>query len=143
MKKILILHGPNLNLLGLREPEVYGKLTLNDINQRLVSLGEEIGVEIRSSQANGEGELIDALHEASEWADGVVFNPGAYTHTSFVLRDAVSAIDLPVVEVHISNVDAREAFRHKSLIAPACVGRISGFGWQSYTLAIRALVENG
>jgi 3-dehydroquinate dehydratase-2 len=143
MKKILILHGPNLNLLGLREPEVYGKLTLNDINQRLVSLGEEIGVEIRTSQANGEGELIDALHEASEWADGVVFNPGAYTHTSFVLRDAVSAIDLPVVEVHISNVDAREAFRHKSLIAPACVGRISGFGWQSYTLAIRALVENG
>lgn len=143
MKKILILHGPNLNLLGLREPEVYGKLTLNDINQRLVSLGEEMGVEIRTSQANGEGELIDALHEASEWADGVVFNPGAYTHTSFVLRDAVSAIDLPVVEVHISNVDAREAFRHKSLIAPACVGRISGFGWQSYTLAIRALVENG
>ena len=143
MKKILILHGPNLNLLGLREPEVYGKLTLNDINQRLVSLGDEIGVEIRTSQANGEGELIDALHEASEWADGVVFNPGAYTHTSFVLRDAVSAIDLPVVEVHISNVDAREAFRRKSLIAPACVGRISGFGWQSYTLAIRALVENG
>jgi len=141
MKSIFILHGPNLNLLGTREPEVYGSLTLTEIDQMLVAAGEEIGVDIRSYQSNHEGELIDALHRAVEWADGVVFNPGAYTHTSIALRDAVAAIGIPVVEVHLSNVYAREGFRQKSLIAPVCVGKIAGFGWRSYLLGIHALTE--
>lgn len=141
MKSIFILHGPNLNLLGTREPEVYGSLTLTEIDQMLVAAGEEIGVDIRSYQSNHEGELIDALHRAVEWADGVIFNPGAYTHTSIALRDAVAAIGIPVVEVHLSNVYAREGFRQKSLIAPVCVGKIAGFGWRSYLLGIHALTE--
>lgn len=139
----LVLHGPNLNLLGTREPEVYGRLTLAEIDARLAEAGREWGVEVRSFQANGEGALIDALHAAREWATGVVFNPGGYTHTSVALRDAVAAIGLPVVEVHLSNVHAREEFRRQSLIAPVCVGSISGFGWRSYWLGLRALVEMG
>lgn len=139
--KILVLHGPNLNLLGTREPDVYGHLTLDDINARLVKLGESLGAELNCQQSNHEGALIDALHDAREWADGVVFNPGAYTHTSVALRDAVSAIGIPVVEVHLSNVYAREEFRHKSMLSAVCVGKLSGFGWRSYTLGLRALVE--
>mgnify|MGYP006437999111 CR=1 FL=1 len=141
MKKILILHGPNLNLLGLREPEVYGSLTLEDINVRLVEAGREWGAEVRTSQSNSEGALIDALHQAREWAVGVVFNPGAYTHTSVALRDAIAAIEIPVVEVHLSNVYAREEFRHTSLLAPVCLGKISGFGWRSYLMGLQALIE--
>jgi 3-dehydroquinate dehydratase-2 len=141
MKEVLVLHGPNLNLLGEREPEVYGRMTLADLDQRLEQQARALGVRVRSVQSNSEGALIDALHEARRWASGVVFNPGAYTHTSLALRDAVSAIGLPVVEVHMSNVYAREAFRHVSLIAPACVGKIAGFGWRSYSLGLRALVE--
>ncbi len=141
MVKILVLHGPNLNLLGLREPDVYGVLTLDDINARLVDLSAEMGVEVRAFQSNSEGALIDALHDAREWAAGVVFNPGAYTHTSVALRDAIAAIEIPVVEVHLSNVYAREEFRHKSLLAPVCLGKISGFGWESYALGLRALVS--
>jgi 3-dehydroquinate dehydratase-2 len=139
MKSILILHGPNLNLLGRREPEVYGDWALDDINAELVSVGQDLGVQVRCFQSNSEGELIDALHEAREWAAGVVFNPGAYTHTSVALRDAISAIEIPVVEVHLSNVYAREEFRHKSLLAPVCLGKITGFGWRSYVLGLQAL----
>lgn len=141
MTSILILHGPNLNLLGEREPQVYGHLTLAEIDRRLADLGEELGLQVRSCQSNSEGALIDALHDARHWAQGVVFNPGGYTHTSVALHDAVLGIRIPVVEVHLSNVHAREEFRRRSLIASACLGSVAGFGWRSYTLALRALSE--
>ncbi|HSM71120.1 MAG TPA: type II 3-dehydroquinate dehydratase [Anaerolineales bacterium] len=139
--KTLILHGPNLNLLGIREPEVYGSMSLEDINNKLIELGKELGVELKCTQSNHEGALIDALHDAQTWAKGVVFNPGAYTHTSIALRDAVSAIGIPVIEVHLSNVYAREEFRHTSLLSAVCAGKIAGFGWRSYVLGLKALVE--
>ncbi len=139
--KVLVLHGPNLNLLGAREPDVYGNMTLAEIDRRLVELGLELGTEVRTMQSNHEGALIDALHDARTWAQGVVFNPGGYTHTSVALRDAIAAIGIPVVEVHLSNVDAREEFRHSSLISAVCKGKIVGFGWQSYMLGLRALVS--
>ena len=141
MSKILILHGPNLNLLGQREPELYGNLTLSEIDSRLKASGEQLGFEVRTYQSNGEGALIDALHEAREWASGVVFNPGGYTHTSVALRDAVAAIGIPVIEVHLSHVDGREEFRQRSLISPVCKGKISGFGWRSYILALTELAD--
>jgi 3-dehydroquinate dehydratase-2 len=140
--KIFVLHGPNLNLLGVREPEVYGSMTLDGINNKLMELGKELGVEMKCQQSNHEGALIDALHDARTWADGVVFNPGGYTHTSIALRDAISAIQIPVVEVHLSNVYAREEFRHVSRISAVCKGKITGFGWKSYALGVRALVES-
>ena len=139
--KILILHGPNLNLLGTREPEVYGSLTLADINSKLIELGRELNAEIKCLHSNHEGALIDALQDARTWAGGVVFNPGGYTHTSIALRDAIAAIQIPVIEVHLLNVYAREEFRHKSLISGVCKGKITGFGWRSYTLGLRALIE--
>jgi 3-dehydroquinate dehydratase II len=139
MDRILILNGPNLNLLGRREPEHYGRLTLPVIDQRLIAVGREMGLDVYTYQANGEGPLIDALHQATDWAAGVVFNPGGYTHTSVALRDAVAAIRIPVVEVHLSNVHAREEFRRHSLLAPVCVGSICGFGWRSYLLGMQAL----
>jgi 3-dehydroquinate dehydratase-2 len=141
MSKILVLHGPNLNLLGLREPEIYGSQTLEEINHRLKASGEQLGVDVRFFQSNSEGALIDALHEARGWADGVVFNPGGYTHTSVALRDAVAAIDIPVIEVHLSHVDAREEFRRNSLISAVCMGKISGFGWRSYLLALEQMAH--
>ncbi len=139
MKKILILHGPNLNLLGRREPDVYGSQTLAEIDSRMQALGAGLGLEVRSFQSNSEGALIDALHDAAGWASGVVFNPGGYTHTSVALRDAVAAIGIPVIEVHLSNTQAREAFRRRSKIAPVCAGIVAGFGWRSYGLGLRGL----
>jgi 3-dehydroquinate dehydratase-2 len=139
--KILVLHGPNLNLLGQREPQIYGTLTLEEINARLVELGTALGVEVTCRQSNSEGVLIDLLQEARLWAAGVVFNPGGYTHTSVALRDAVAGIGIPVVEVHLSNVYAREEFRQHSLLSAVCKGKVVGFGWQSYALGLRGLVE--
>ena len=141
MTRILLLHGPNLNLLGTREPGIYGHMTLADINQTLTDLANERGVELRTFQANSEGALVDALQEAMTWADGVIFNAGAYTHTSVALRDAIAGTGLKVVEVHLSNVHAREEFRHKSLMAPVCIGQISGFGWRSYVLGLEGLLS--
>jgi len=141
MTKLLLMHGPNLNLLGVREPGVYGATTLAEINERLITLAADKGVELRTFQANSEGALVDALHEAMAWADGVIFNPGAYTHTSVALRDAIAGTGLKVIEIHLSNVHAREEFRHKSLLAPVCIGQISGFGWYSYVLGLEGLLH--
>jgi 3-dehydroquinate dehydratase II len=139
-KKILLLHGPNLNLLGTRQPEVYGSTTLDQVNAMAAAHVKPYQVELRCEQSNHEGALIDLLQGAGTWADGVVFNPGGYTHTSVALRDAISGIKTPVIEVHLSNVYAREEFRHKSMVSPVCLGKISGFGWRSYILGLDALL---
>ena len=141
MASILVLHGPNLNLLGRREPDVYGSMSLVDINRHLETYASEHDIVLRFAQSNSEGVLIDTLQDAMTWADGVVFNPGAYTHTSYALRDAIAAVGLPVVEVHMSNVHARESFRHQSMLAPVCAGQIVGFGWHSYLLGLVALQQ--
>ena len=141
-RQILLLNGPNLNLLGTREPDVYGATTLDDIVARLRTIAIERGAELSDQQSNHEGGLVDMLHDARNWADGVLFNPGAYTHTSIALRDAIAATGLAVVEVHLSNVAARESFRQHSMISPVCVGVVSGFGAISYVAALDGLLRH-
>ncbi len=139
-RRVLVLNGPNLNLLGTREPDVYGADTLDDVLDRMRRHVEGCDVELRAVQSNVEGELVDALHDARSWADGVVFNPGAFTHYSIALRDAISGTGLAVVETHLSNVHAREEFRHRSVLAAVCIGVVAGFGADSYLLALDGLL---
>ena len=139
--RILVLNGPNLNLLGTREPDIYGDVTLKDIYDDLSEMASTSGYALEFFQSNSEGALIDRLHEADKNCIGAILNPAGYTHTSVALRDAISAISIPVVEVHISNVHAREEFRHKSLLAPVCMGQIVGFGPLGYSLALIALMS--
>jgi 3-dehydroquinate dehydratase II len=137
---ILVLHGPNLNLLGQREPGIYGSLSLAEINRLLKEEAEKLAVNIEFTQSNHEGVLVDQIHSAKGQHQGILINPGAYTHTSVALRDAIAGINIPTVEVHLSNVYRREEFRHHSYIAPVAIGQISGFGAQSYMLGLQALV---
>lgn len=141
MKKILVVNGPNLNLLGVREPGIYGDDSLDKINAHLSETADLLGCALEFFQSNSEGAIVDALHGAMGVFDAVIINPGAYTHYSIAIRDAIAAIKLPVVEVHLSNVYKREEFRHKSVTAPVCVGQIAGFGGHGYELALRALAE--
>lgn len=142
MFKILLMHGPNLNLLGEREPGIYGAVGYDEINARMTKTAEENGAELRVFQSNSEGALVDAIHDARKWADGIVINPGAYSHYSIALRDALSAVKLPTIEVHLSNVHAREEFRHKLVLTPVCVGMICGLGWRSYLYGILAMIAH-
>ena len=139
MKKILIINGPNLNLLGKREPEIYGKLSLVDIENEIKKLADKLKVEVSFFQSNHEGEIVDAIGNAKDNFEGIIINPAAYTHTSVAIRDAIAAVNLPAIEVHISNVYSRENFRHNSFIAPVCIGQIAGLGIDGYLFALKKL----
>ena len=140
MIKILLIHGPNLNLLGKREPGVYGYSSLEEINENMKRFADGHGAELHVFQSNSEGALIDAIQDAAGWADGIVINPGAYTHYSYAIRDALAAVGLPTIEVHLSNIYAREEFRHRSVISAVAVGTIAGLGWRSYVCGIESLI---
>ncbi len=139
MKRILVIHGPNLNLLGEREPEIYGSLTLEELNRKLREFAAEQNLELKIFQSNGEGAIIDFIHQERHWADGIVINPGAYTHYSYAIRDAIAAVGKPTVEVHLSDIKRREPFRRISVIADVCVAQICGLGWQSYIEGLKLL----
>ena len=141
--KVLVLHGPNLNLLGQREPEVYGVMTLDQINEEIAALASQLELEIDFFQSNEEGALIDRIHRAKGTYQWIIFNPGALSIYSYALRDAISSVEIPTIEVHLSNIQAREEFRARSVIAPVCVGQIAGFGMTSYLLALYAVFERG
>ncbi|HHT90902.1 MAG: type II 3-dehydroquinate dehydratase [Bacillota bacterium] len=141
--KVLVLHGPNLNLLGQRQPELYGTKTLDQINEEIELLGSQLGLDVDFFQSNQEGMLIDRIHQARGVYQWLVFNPAAFTHYSYALRDALQAADIPTIEVHLSNIQAREEFRSRSVLAPVCVGQVSGFGITSYLLALYAIFERG
>lgn len=142
MSKILVIHGPNLNLLGQREPDIYGKTTLDEINRRLQKIAESRGIQLEIVQSNHEGEIVDTIGQAKKHQfKAILINPAAYTHTSVAIRDAVAAVDIPTVEVHLSNIYAREDFRHTSLIAPVCRGQVTGFGPHSYVLGLEAVIS--
>ena len=140
--RILVLHGPNLNLLGVREPDIYGRVGMDEIDKELAIRAKDLGFEVRCMQSNHEGVLVDAIHEAWGQYQGILINAGAYTHTSVAIRDALAAVALPTVEVHLSNIYQREAFRHHSFIAAIAIGQISGFGAQSYQLGLQAIVHH-
>lgn len=139
--KIMVINGPNLNMLGIREPEIYGGKTYSDLEEYIESYGEEKGVEIVVLQSNGEGEIIDFIHHALNNYDGIVINPGAYTHYSYAILDALKSVDIPAIEVHLSNIHKRDEFRHKSVTAPACIGQICGLGFRGYRLAMDYLID--
>lgn len=139
--KILIINGVNMNMLGIREPEKYGSMTLKDLEKELYAFSFELGIDIETFQSNHEGEIVEKIHSAKNNFDGIVINAGAYTHTSIAIRDALSSIDIPTAEVHMTNIYKREEFRQKSFLAPVCIGQISGFGINSYKLGIKAIVD--
>lgn len=139
--KILVIHGPNLNMLGMREPEIYGHQTLEEINTALMAQAERLGLEVETFQSNHEGEMVDRIQQAHNALDGIIINPAAYTHTSVAIRDALSLLTIPLVEIHLSNINKRESFRHTSLIADVATARISGFGPQGYQLALEGLAQ--
>ena len=139
--KILVINGVNMNMLGLREPEKYGSMTLKDLEKELYAFSFELGIGLETFQSNFEGEIVEKIHSAKNIFDGIVINAGAYTHTSIAIRDALSAVDIPTVEIHMTNIYKREEFRHHSYIAPVCIGQISGFGVNSYKLGLKAVVD--
>ncbi len=139
--KILVINGVNMNMLGLREPEKYGSMTLKDLEKELYALSFELGIELETFQSNFEGEIVEKIHSANNGIDGIIINAGAYTHTSVAIRDAIASVNIPTVEVHMTNIYKREEFRHHSYLAPVCIGQISGFGENSYKLGLKAVVD--